>query len=60
MLTLKGKEKDSEIFAFTNYSSALGWPFKSIFLPATQSSHDKVARENRSPHGLHPSWKVRL
>ena len=45
MISLKDKEKDSKILAFTDNSSALGWLFKASFHPATHSSHDKVARK---------------
>ena len=44
-ISLKNKEKDSKILAFTDNSSALGWLHKASFHPASQSSHDKVARK---------------
>ena len=45
MLTLERKEKDRKILAFTDNSSALGWLYKASFHPATQTSHDKIARK---------------
>ena len=45
MISLNEKEKDSKILAFADNSSALGWLYKASFHPATQSSHDKVARK---------------
>ena len=45
MLTLENKEKDIKILLFTDNSSALGWLYKASFHPASQMSHNKVARK---------------
>ena len=45
MLSLKNKEKDQKILAFTDNSSALGWLHKASFHPASKMYHDIVARE---------------
>ena len=45
MFTLKQKDPESKIHAFTDNSSALGWLYKARFNSASQYGHDKVTRK---------------